>query len=166
MTTHDDVMISRQLAGRVVRYHTWPMIRKPTVAEHECRVAKIYCELWGLPRAEVLYYCLHHDDGELAAGDTPFYAKRAVPGLAEKVNEAERMGLTTLGVSLPEITEEEFLKFKVSDCLEMWECAHVELTMGNGYAQAIIDNLRPTVHRLAYELAESVKVENWIRRIS
>src|SRR4051794_2810067 len=95
------VMRSRYIAGTVVRYHTWPTLRKPTVAEHCWRVACIYVELFGLPRAEVLYYALHHDSGELAAGDLPFNSKGRVPGLREAMDASEAEGLTTLEIQLP-----------------------------------------------------------------
>ncbi len=127
----DEMMASRQLAGRVVRWHTWPMLRRPTVAEHASRVATLYVELWGMPRAEVLYYALCHDHGEFTAGDTPYSAKELVPGLRENLNQAEKIGRDRLGVTLPEITQEEFLRFKVCDLLEMFETGVVEWRMGN-----------------------------------
>lgn len=164
MINNEDVMTSRQLAGRVTRYHTWPMIRRPTVAEHAARVATLYCELWGLPRAEVLYYCLHHDNGELAAGDVPFGAKRRVPGMADAANVAEKMGLLSLGVQMPELTEQEHKQFKMADYLEMWECAVVEANMGNRYALTIIQNLQSPVRELAAKLCETSKIIRWMER--
>lgn len=159
---HSDVMQSRQLAGRVERYHTWPMIRKPTTAEHQARVATLYCELWGLPRAEVLFYCLHHDNGELSAGDTPFYAKRAVPALKEGTDAAEKMGLATLGVFMPELSALEFRRFKMADYLEMYECAVVERNMGNRYADVIMQNLTPAISRLAHDIDAVNKITQWM----
>lgn len=155
-------MSSAQIAGRVNRYHTWPMIRKPTVAEHACRVATLYVELWGLPRAEVLYYCLRHDDGELTAGDTPFYAKRGLPSLKESVDLAESMGRLALGVRLPELTSEERRRFKMADFLEMWECALVEANMGNRYAIIVMRNLHPAIRVLAAEMGVETRVSDWI----
>lgn len=160
--SHESVMRSTQLAGRVVRYHTWPMIRRPTVAEASARVATLYCELWGLPRAEVLYYCLHHDNGELYGGDIPFYAKRRVAGLSECSNEAEKAGLKELGVTLPELTPTEYKQFKIVDYLEMWETAVVEANMGNRYALIVLDNLKPAVYDLADKLGVSARIERWL----
>lgn len=134
MITNEDIQMSRQLAGRVVRWHTWPMIRRPTVAEHQNRVTTLYVEVFGMPRAEVLYYCSVHDMGEQTAGDTPYGAKRRVPELAEAVNSAEAMGLLSLGIRMPSLTPEEFRRFKICDLLEMWETAIVEINMGNQYA--------------------------------
>src|ERR1700743_3292110 len=109
----EQTMASRQLGGRVPRCHTGPMIRKPSVAEHASRVATLYVELFGMPRAEVLYYCLTHDHGEYTAGDTPFNAKQLVEGLREKINEAEKIGRNRLGITLPELTQAEFFRFKI-----------------------------------------------------
>lgn len=160
--TQSAVMASRQLAGRVTRYHTWPMIRKPTTNEHAARVAKLYVELWGMPRAEILYYCLIHDDGELAGGDTPFYAKRAVPELKDATDKAESMGLVTLGQVRPELTEDEFRRFKMADYLEMWETATVEQNMGNRYADVVKENLLPVIRKLAAELYWINGMHTWM----
>lgn len=162
MITYQTVLRSRQLAGRVTRWHTWPMIRKPTVAEGSARVATLYCEIWGLPRAEVLYYVLHHDNGEIASGDTPFYAKREVPELAASVNKAEEMGLVTLGVRMPELTETEYIKFKVADVLEMWETAVVELTMGNKFMEPVVKKTRATALEMAAKIHEFERVSDWL----
>lgn len=162
--TNEQIMRSRQLAGRVVRWHTWPMIRKPTVMEHQGRVAQLYIEVWGLPRAEVLEYCLKHDMGELAAGDTPYGAKRRTPGLADAVNEAEEWGHEQLGIKLPELTKEEFIKFKICDLLEMYETAVVELRMGNQYAQPSIKSCVDAIFQLSGGIAESHTVTKWLER--
>lgn len=137
MITNKDILGSRQLAGRVTRWHTWPMIRKPNNAEHSARVATIYIEIFGLPRAEVLEYCLKHDWGELTAGDTPYGAKQLVPELKIGSNDAENIGLQSLGAwPMPTLTTQEWARFKVCDLAEMWETAKVERNMGNLYADA------------------------------
>lgn len=139
---------SRQLAGRVVRWHTWPMIRKPTVAEHQNRVCTLYVELFGMPRAEVLYYCSAHDMGEQTAGDAPYGAKRLVPELGHGVNEAEKIGYQRLGIVLPALTAEEFRRFKICDLLEMYETALVEMRMGNRYAEPPVRSCKEAVLRI------------------
>lgn len=162
----DQVHESRYLAGQVRRWHTWPTLRKPTVAEHQCRVAQIYCELWGLPRAEVLYYCLHHDQGEQFAGDVPFGGKHRVEGYGEAVNAAENLGLAAQKITLPELTKTEWHRFKICDMLEMWEfCLH-EQRMGNTYMSAPLQDLMRKVREMADELADWRRIDNWIREES
>lgn len=147
--TQEEILSSGQLAGRVTRFHTWPMIRKPTVAEHSHRVAVLLVEVFGeLPRAELLYAALVHDYGELTAGDVPHYAKREVPELAEALEAAEAMGALTLGHSMPELDEEERERLKICDLLEMRECATVERRMGNRYADAVIANVDKALYRI------------------
>jgi 5'-deoxynucleotidase YfbR-like HD superfamily hydrolase len=148
----DEMMGSRQLAGRVTRWHTWPMIRKPSVAEHASRVATLYVELWGMPRAEVLYYALVHDHGEFTAGDVPFSAKSLVEGLRENVNEAEKIGRSRLDIVLPELMREEFLRFKICDLLEMFETGLVEWNMGNTYCGVVVTDCANEAVRAAYRL--------------
>lgn len=139
--THQSVIHSLAMAGRVVRYHTWPVIHPQTVAEHSHRVAMIYLQLFGLPRAEVLEYILKHDLGELGAGDVPFYSKRRIPALKEAVNAAEAKGLEDLNISLPGLTTEEWHQFKISDLLEMYEFGQIEGNMGNRYGPIVSENI-------------------------
>lgn len=164
MISSKDILASRQLAGRVVRWHTWPMIRKPTVAEHSARVATLYVELWGMPRAEVLYYCLVHDMGELTAGDTPYAAKRLSPALAEALNGVEKSGLANLGIVRPELDAGEFSRFKICDLLEMYETAVVERNMGNKYVTPSINSCLDSIFKLSGAIAESHTVQHWLDR--
>ena len=149
-------MSSQQLAGRVTRWHTWPMIRKPSVAEHASRVATLFVQLWGIPRGEVLYYCLVHDHGEFTAGDNPYSSKELVEGLRENLNRAEAIGRDRLGIKMPEITEEEFLRFKICDLLEMFETAVVEWNMGNRYAGCVVVDCATAARSIAVKVDDLV----------
>lgn len=159
----DKLMSSTQLAGRVTRWHTWPMHRKPSVAEHASRVATLYVELWGMPRAEVLYYALCHDHGEFTAGDTPYSAKELAPGLREGINFAEEIGRNRLDITLPEISQEEFLKFKVCDLLEMFETGVVEWNMGNRYCGVVVVDCATAACNLAEKLDEELSTDRLTR---
>jgi 5'-deoxynucleotidase YfbR-like HD superfamily hydrolase len=108
------------------------MLHPQSTGEHAWRVACLYVELFGLPRAEVLYYCLHHDSGELWAGDMPFGSKD------DGIREQERHGLEMLSITLPELSEEESIRFKICDLLEMHETGMHELRLGNQYADPIM----------------------------
>lgn len=164
--SNQDVLTSGQLAGRVVRYHTWPMIRKPTGAEHAHRVAMIYVELFGVPSGHVLHECLAHDYGELAAGDAPFGSKLAVPGLKERHDQVEAMGRCTLGHTQDRsvVTSEDLARIKLCDLLEMWETGKVESNMGNRYADTIVNNTLPPVSAKAIELDCLELVLRWMGR--
>jgi 5'-deoxynucleotidase YfbR-like HD superfamily hydrolase len=116
------------------------MIKTQTVGHHCWRVACIFVEVFGLPRAEVLYFCLHHDSGELFAGDVPFRVKQQVPDLKNAMNLAESYGLERLSLKLPELTKEELIQVKISDLLEMYETGEYELNLGNTYAATIMQD--------------------------
>ena len=158
----DDIHRNGYLSGRVVRWHTWPTLHKPNVAEHQCRVAQIYCELWGLPRAEVLYYCINHDRGEQFAGDVPFGGKDRAPGFRVALAEAEGMGLGWQGVELPDLDPQEYKRFKICDMLEMTEFCICEMRMGNTFADVPLGDLQRKIMVLAGELCETLRVHNWI----
>jgi hypothetical protein len=158
----DQVYASRHFAGRVKRYHTWPTLHQQTVAEHCWRVAGILVEIFGMPRAEVLFYCLHHDSGELWAGDLPFGTKKTVAGLKDCMNKAEEIGLHNLGIKLPELTTSELAQVKICDLLEMHEFGKAEIDMGNKCAFPIIKDTLYLVQRLAGEHCFSEKVNKWL----
>jgi hypothetical protein len=137
------------------------MICAQTVGQHAHRVATLYCELWGLPRAEVLYYVLHHDGGELSAGDIPFGGKKLHPQLSFAHGKAEEVGLERQGVKLPGLSPEEHAKFKICDLLEMWETGVIEENMGNKYATPIVDDTRAEIERVAASLGPNVQHVVW-----
>jgi 5'-deoxynucleotidase YfbR-like HD superfamily hydrolase len=166
----EHIYTSSYLAGLVKRYSTWPMIRQQTVAEHCWRVAGIYVELFTLPRAEVLYYCLHHDSGELWAGDLPFLIKKSNPMLQSAMIEAETNGLRMLGIELPDITDYERTRVKIADLLEMHETGLIEYNMGNKFAEPIIkDTLKAAIelagdHKVNAQIARWVSQNSWMKR--
>ena len=162
MIDRHNIYRSKYLAGCVKRYSTWPMIREQTVGHHCWRVACIFVEVFGLPRADVLYYCLHHDSGELWAGDLPFGVKIQVPGLKESIVRAEEMGLAQLGIHLPELTKKELSQVKICDLLEMHETGEHELNLGNRYAEAVMRDTLHLAQQLAKESSMSQQVEDWI----
>jgi 5'-deoxynucleotidase YfbR-like HD superfamily hydrolase len=138
------------------------MIHEQTVGQHCWRVACIFVEIFGMPRAEVLYYCLHHDSGELFAGDIPYGVKIQVPGLKEAMDRAEGIGLHQLELKLPELTKEELIQVKISDLLEMHEHGEHELNLGNRYAEAVMLDTMHAAQRLANEVCMSQHINDWL----
>lgn len=154
----DSIYSSPVMASRLKRYHAWPVLHEQTIGEHCARVANIYVEVFGLPRAEVLYYVLNHDAGELLAGDVPFGGKDHVPELRAAITEAERIGRDLLGISLPELTHEEQTCVKISDLLEMHEFGIIEELMGNTLAEPVTDETL----RLAFDKASELHLFNTV----
>jgi hypothetical protein len=163
MIHRDQVYGSRLLAGFVKRYHVWPTITTQTVATHCWRVACILVEIFGLPRADVLYYALHHDSGELWAGDVPFTVKSRTPGLREAMNKAEATGLHQLKLKLPQLTELELVQVKISDLLEMHEFGEMEVNLGNQYAMPIMHDTMVAAQKVAADHGLSSVVNSWLR---
>jgi 5'-deoxynucleotidase YfbR-like HD superfamily hydrolase len=161
MIKHESVIRSVAMAGRVSRYSTWPTIRQQSVGEHSHRVAMIYLQLFGQPRAGVLIYILQHDLGELFAGDTPFYAKREVPALKEAVNLAETEGLKTIGIQQPTLTSEEWKRFKICDLLEMYEFGKIEYRMGNEYGNIVSRNIVAALQTMC----SGVELEGYVNKL-
>jgi 5'-deoxynucleotidase YfbR-like HD superfamily hydrolase len=140
------------------------MIKEQTVGHHCWRVTCIFIEVFGLPRAEVLYYCLHHDSGELYAGDIPFGIKKTMPGLKEAMDNAEAVGLRQLDLRLPQLTKEERIQVKICDYLEMHETGEHELNLGNRYAEPITKDTMFLAQNLAREVCMSEHVNVWLDR--
>ena len=163
MINRYEIYRSRYLAGCVRRYSSWPMLHEQTVGHHCWRMACIFIEVFGMPRAEVLYYCLLHDSGELYAGDIPFGVKVQVPGLKEAMDQAEAIGRHQLGLKLPELTKEEKIQAKICDYLEMHECGEHEMNLGNKYAEAIMLDTMHAAQKLANESCMSEHVNSWLR---
>lgn len=140
--TDENVMKSAAMAGRVQRWHTWNMLKPQTVAAHSHRVAMLYVQIYGLPRAEVLLFCLQHDLGELHSGDIPFGAKQRSVYLKGASNDLEIEGLTAMGLTQPVLTEQEFKRVKICDILELYEHCSIEFYMGNQFAQVCCENVK------------------------
>lgn len=161
-TLRDRIYRSQAMAARVKRYHGWQTLHIQTVGEHSARVANIYVSIFGLPRAEVLYYALNHDAGELLAGDVPFGGKDKVPGLRIAISEAETAGLSLLGIELPTLTAQECARLKIADLLEMHEFGRIEELMGNRLAAPVTTDTLASALRKAAEIGELSIVEDWL----
>lgn len=163
--TNDSVHGDRQIANRVMRYHTWPVIHRQSIGEHSNRVLQIYVEIFGLPRSEVLYYISHHDSGEQFSGDIPFGGKRVVPGLGGAINAAEQKGLQKLSITMPVLSPDEFEKMKMCDALEMWEFGSVEYVMGNAYGLIVAKNaLHAALERAKNSENLTSELRSWISK--
>jgi 5'-deoxynucleotidase YfbR-like HD superfamily hydrolase len=159
----DKILSSKALAGRVKRWHCFPVLHHQTVGEHTQRVATLFLELWGIPRAEVLVYVLHHDLGELYSGDSPFSAKRDFLELKAATDRAEKYGQQKLGITMPELSEEEWMQFKLADLLEMMEFAMMESQLGNRYAYLIIGNVEKYIKKIDVQYKDLMdKALHWI----
>lgn len=158
----DVVTGSLRHAGSVERYHTWPTLRKQTVADHCYHVLRIYYDMFGPPSPEITTYILFHDSPEVKFGDPPFPAKREHPELKEVYSglEAEYYGEMFGFDHASLLTPDEKIKVKVCDLLEMWEFGTVELRMGNQYARPIIERTLDAAIKIGSAYPETI--DNYI----
>lgn len=162
----DVVTGSLRHSGSVERYHTWPTIRKQTVADHCYHVMRIYYEIFGIPSPEVTTYILFHDSPEVKYGDPPFPSKKDHPELKQVYSKLEKnYYLDMLGFDPESLISDEEKRFvKVCDLLEMWEFGVVERNMGNSYAGAIVVRTLEAAKSIAASFDEKTqwRINNFI----
>jgi 5'-deoxynucleotidase YfbR-like HD superfamily hydrolase len=148
----DMIHKSLRVAGSVVRYHTWPVQTKQTVADHTFHLMRIYHFVFaGLQDFDwddaTVAYVLKHDMGEQRVGDLPYPSKKNDPILAARVAVAEQHALDLQDwPESDELTPWQKIGIKICDLLEMAEFALHEMFLGNKYAEPVYQ--RVTEHVL------------------
>lgn len=139
-----------RLAGQVTRYHTWPVARSQTVAEHSWQVARLLLAIWHNAPPEVVVHCLTHDMGEVGTGDAPYPIKVRNPILKKEMDRLESIAHNSMvlpwGVP-PALNLEGFAHavFKLCDFIEMWEFGLEEEMRGNRLAHLITTRCRDAI---------------------
>jgi len=146
----DQVVRSTYLAGRVKRYHTWPVLHQENVAEHTFNVLRIYVRLFGAPRAAVTEAIVNHDLPEIRTGDIPFPMKRRVPELKALMDELEDEHAVMMGINLhrDDLNAVEKFRIKLCDIISQWEFGAAELAMGNKLAGPIFDDTAKVIDEM------------------
>lgn len=131
-----------RLAGRVLRYHTWPHIKQQSVAEHSWQLLRILLCIWPNAPRNVLAYVVRHDCGELTTGDAPYPVKADNPILGNEMNRVEKEGLDMqiergFLLDSPDISETERWVVKLAEFIEMWEWGLEEQLLGNQFAKLV-----------------------------
>lgn len=149
--TRDDVRKSQFMAGRVKRYHTWPVHHQETVDEHSMGVLRIYRQIFGLMGVSVVKYIMDHDLPEIVTGDAPYPVKRDNPDLSAALEPIELKARVDLGLPTDySVTPQEKTRIKICDLLQMWQFGRAESRLGNLYAMPIVMDTA----RVALEMAE------------
>lgn len=120
--------------GGVRRFHTLPMLKEDTVAQHSFGVAW-FCSLLmnGSASASILMAALTHDLAEQFTGDLPAPAKREL-GLSKQFEAYEETQLCMAGIKFPLLTDSEKRTLKMADCMDgAMRCA-TEVKLGNAFA--------------------------------
>lgn len=162
--TRDEIMGDVYLAGRVLRYHTWPVLTRETVAEHSHAMAMIWLELFGVPRAEVFVYILQHDLPELHTGDQPYPVKQRYPDVASALRPAENAAKHRLGLCPVALTNVELACVKICDLLQMYRFGRHERLLGNAYAGCVEEDTAQHALSLACTINATIfeTVKDWL----
>lgn len=161
----ESVLTNSYLAGRVERYHTWPTVHRQTVGEHTWQCLRIYWQIFGPPAPEVTTYLIWHDAGELRTGDPPFPQKARNPVLKAAYDTMEHAAVKSMGGPAHAVLpDQERIRCKIVDLLEMHEFGLVEMAMGNTLAQPIVDDTLEAVTQLLRQLppADEERVDAYV----
>lgn len=136
-----DLRTDARMAGRVIRYHTWPHIRQQTVGEHSWQVLRILLSLWPECPAHVVRHAVMHDVGELRVGDPPYPVKADNPVLQREMDRLEQSAVdeiaSTWDLPVPGLEGDDKWIFKLAEFIEMWEWGLEESLMGNKFADLV-----------------------------
>ena len=118
-------------AGRVKRWHAFPIIGEQTVADHSWGVALIVAEIAeGHLNMNLMKAALLHDAAELYTGDTPYGAKKRWPQLGEMLRECKYEMERKLGIDFF-LTGEQSEILKWADMFELLMFADAQRNLGN-----------------------------------
>jgi hypothetical protein len=149
-------------SGGVTRWHARPEVTAQTDADHHGRVAQIMLYFWPNVRREMIYAALHHDCGELVAGDVPHPAKQAMPELATMLDKVEAQARADMGVTTIEMTPGERRVLKFCDRLE----AYTFIAMHHPHLLSNADWIEDRAHidDTAKKLGVQARLKDWLAR--
>lgn len=138
-----EVINDPRLAGKTIRYHTWPYLRPQTVGEHSWQIARILLTI-APEQPRLLQHAIVHDMGEIAVGDIPYPVKRNNPDLAAVMNRLEDEALQKLENTFNtsyrvELSQEEKWIVKLAELIEMFEHGREEQILGNGFMEKVAE---------------------------
>lgn len=152
MTSPDDtVRLDIRLSGQIQRYHTWPTIRKQTIAEHCWQILRIYFSVVDKVNHHMVTHIMFHDIGETAIGDLPYPVKSENHDLKKQLDYIEQksclLQLRYWNAFRPILfTEEDAKLFKDIELVEMGEFGLDEMCLGNSHAFIVADRCLKKVY--------------------
>ena len=131
-------------AGRVKRWHAFPIIGEQTVADHSWGVALIVVEIAEDYLSEnLMRAALTHDVAELDTGDIPYGAKRRWPHLAAALDKCETEVEQEYNIDWT-LSQKQREILKWADMFELLMFADAQRNLGN---RNVVE-----MQRLAYNL--------------
>ena len=158
----EQVLHNARMAGRVKRYHVWPMLQEQTVGEHVFQCLRIWHQIWGPPPSHITCYFLWHDAGELVTGDLPFPVKSNNDMLKHIMDKMEEEAVEKMGVPIPTLSAYERIRVKACDLIEMHEHGNIELLMGNSFGQPIVEDTFAALEKLPLATEDSTLIFKYL----
>ena len=148
----DAVRLDTRLAGQVQRYHTWPISRPQSIAEHTWQMLRIYMSIMIEPDSKVIYHILFHDIGEHHTGDVPYPVKSLNPPLKAAMDTIETESWENQLAYWDARKDYELHKWdlqliKQIELIEMAEFGMDEMCRGNRHGFIIADRCLKVVYK-------------------
>lgn len=149
--------------GRVERGHGITHQGSYSNAAHQWGVAMLMLQLFPEDFPRLASYCLTHDVPEAWFGDVPATTMRYVPGLREQLGVYEAATNRSLGLPPEqELGEEDHLKLKCCDRLELYLWCMEQRMLGNRFVEEILKELEyffsiAPLHPVAATFLENAK---------
>lgn len=143
-----------RMAGQTRRWHTWPVIREQSVAEHSWQVARILLAVYPSAGRGLIIHALHHDTGEGgAAGDIPGNAKRESSVLQIEADRLEAQSYQSMIIpwhlpTLRLLSDFERWVLKLANYIEQWEYSLQERMMGNQLMRLVTSRTEEEIRRM------------------
>lgn len=138
-------------SGEVRRWHSNPRMARltQTIADHQGRCVQLALMLHPQPTVGLLRLLALHDVPEVVTGDIPSPAKRAFPGLADALRQADFDVAYTMGISDAfDVTDEDIQWAKMIDALEAIAFAAMHGVTGSADWDDMIADMRARADRL------------------
>lgn len=132
--------LSLRASGLVKRWHTAPMNREQTVAEHSGQALSLLFMLHPDPSVALIKALLWHDSSERVVGDVPAPIRRQRPDFAAVYEDMERIVAATLHPdTCVNLMHDDRRWLKAIDVLELVLHCQDEIMLGNVHAGTIKD---------------------------
>ena len=152
MSDDDCVRLDTRLAGQVRRYHTWPIVKEQSIAEHCWQLMRIYLSIVDKIDAHMIRHIIFHDIGEHYTGDIPYPVKRNNPRLKEEMDFLEIKSQNAQmefwdSFKQVALSAEDRKLFKHIELIEMAEFGLDQMNLGNSHGYVIANRCLEAVYK-------------------
>ena len=165
MSDDDHIRVDTRLAGQVRRYHTWPIVKEQSIAEHCWQLLRIYLSVVDKPDPYFIYHITFHDIGEHFTGDIPYPVKSENDTLKAQMDFLEHKSYCTQlefwgAFRQALLTDADKVLFKQIELIEMAEFGLDQMCLGNHHGEPIANRCL----RAVYENNPSARLVKYVIR--